>query len=200
MIILTKTFNFLTHPFLVYFYTQAGLKIAGDLSSYLKKGDKVLDLGCGMGFVGYALERKLGVKITGTDVRDVRKVDLSFVFTDGKALPFEDNSFDAVLISYVLHHTQNAKEILEEAKLVCRDKIFVYEDTPQNFAHRASCLVHGSSYGFLSGLRDRCKFRSQREWLEVFSSVGLKILNSSEINLFNPFHLTRRALFVLCSQ
>ncbi len=197
MKILKKIFRFFIRPFLHYFYTQAGLKMAQDLTSYLKKGDKVLDLGCGIGFVGFVIAKKLGVEVIGTDVRDVREVDLPFVITNGQTLPFPDKEFDVVLIAYVLHHTPNTKEILAEAKRVCKRKILIYEDTPQTLVHRISCFIHGFSYGSLFGLAEKCKFRDRQEWLRIFTSLGFKILYVSKTNFFNPIHTTSRTLFVL---
>lgn len=190
----------LGRPLFLYIHAKAGRNMSRDLSSYIKPGFTVLDLGCGVGAVGHTLAQELNISVVGTDVRDVRIVDIPFKITNGKKLPFPDKSFDAVLIAYVLHHTSNREAILREATRVCKGRIFVYEDTPQNFLHAISCFIHGFSYGSLFGIEKRCKFLTRDEWTHIFGKLGLKILNSNKIRLFNPIHSTSRTFFVLATK
>lgn len=187
-------------PLFLYLHTKAGQSMSKDLSRYIKPGSKVLDLGCGTGAVGQALAEQLQVNVVGTDVRDVRIVDLPFKRTNGKTLPFPDKTFDIVLIAYVLHHTSNRASILKEAIRVCKGNILIYEDTPQNFFHAISCAIHGFSYGSLFGIEKRCTFLTREEWAQMFTRLGLKILNSNKIDLFNPIHTTSRTFFVLATR
>lgn len=76
----------------------------------LRPGDKVLDSGCGPGFLAELLLRK-GVDIQATDVSRVgvdrtqaRGVPAQQVDLDTQQLPFADGSFDAVIANSNLEH------------------------------------------------------------------------------------------------
>jgi SAM-dependent methyltransferase len=176
---------------------QVGETAKVELSEYLKKGQKVLDIGCGSGVAGKAISDKFGVKVTGVDVQKSLKVEIPFFLIDGKSLPFANKSFDHVLIFYVFHHTESTSEIIEEAKRVSENYIFVLEDTPLNSFQRFICSLHGHAFGYLYDLKDRFGFRSKDEWVKFFVKHGLKIEKIKTIGYFNPIYSTPRTLFVL---
>lgn len=191
------TKNPFVHGALLFFYRRAGLAMSKELAPYIGAGNRVLDLGCGTGIIGATLAQTLKASITGTDVRDIRETNIPFVPTDGQQLPFPDNTFDVILISYVLHHIEEVETLLQEARRVCRGIVIVYEDTPRNLFHRASCFLHGFSYGSLFGINKKCKFRTRREWLSLFQKLHLALLRTGDIGFFNPIHITARSLFIL---
>ena len=196
-IVKKNVFRIIARPFLLWYYSLAGEKMANELKPYLKPGDEVLDLGCGLGITGWTIATKLNVEVIGTDVRDVREVDLPFILTDGEKLPFPNNKFDCILIAYVLHHVKDQKQLLSEAKRVCKGKIIIYEDTPKNLLDRVFCFLHGFSYSLSFGLQNFCKFRTLMEWEKMFSELKLKITNHLEPAVFNPVHPVRRTTFIL---
>lgn len=105
------------------------------LFDYIRKGDKVLDLGCGNGrFVNIIKER--GGEYFGTDVSfgliDIAKKNYpneSFQATEPLKLPFGDNYFDIVYSIAVLHHVPSKDfrlEFLQETRRVLKTSgIFV---------------------------------------------------------------------------
>jgi SAM-dependent methyltransferase len=94
------------------------------------EGRTLLDLGCGPGAYSAALERA-GARTVSTDVeraeldrhgtRPVRPVE-----SDGRALPFRDASFDAVVCSNVLEHTPEPFAVLAEIERVLRPGGWAY--------------------------------------------------------------------------
>lgn len=94
------------------------------------QGLKVLDVGCGNGYVLSRYARK-GAEVTGADLTGTA-VDLSrkrfaldnlpgtFLETDGETLPFPDNSFDIVCSMGVLHHTANPAPMVREMHRVLK--------------------------------------------------------------------------------
>jgi len=171
--------------------------ISRSLDGYLESGDKVLDFGCGSGVVGKRLVDDFGVDLTGVDVIDVRRENIPFEKIGGDKVPFSDNYFAHAIVSSVLHHTSNHKEILDELKRVCKSNIFIFEDTPSNFAERISCEIHGHTFNWLWGVPKRHKFRSREEWSKVFKEVGLTEKKVDDIyhtfSIYNP----QRTMFVL---
>ena len=93
----------------------------------LKDGQNILDVATGTGDVGFAILKHHNVKIIGLDysynmVHHAQKKAISkgnsdnftFVQGDGENLPFEDNSFDALTISYGFRNIGHFEQAMAE--------------------------------------------------------------------------------------
>lgn len=90
-------------------YTKKKLKIwENEVISHFPQKSWVLDIGCGMGREAFCLYDK-GLRITGIDISEKvietakqfaseSKRDIEFLLTNGLDLPFENNTFDVVII------------------------------------------------------------------------------------------------------
>nr|AHE14864.1 RebM-like D-glucose O-methyltransferase [uncultured bacterium] len=96
-------------------------------------GDRVLDVGCGIGKPALRLAKARDVRVTGisisrpqVDQANSRAIAeglahrVSFAFADAMDLPFEDASFDAVLALESLHHMPDRGRALREMARVLR--------------------------------------------------------------------------------
>jgi len=179
------------------FYEYAAKEMCTDFKDYISDSKKVLDLGCGSGIVANEIEKRFNLKVQGIDIVDMRVVDISFKKYNGKDLSFiSNNEFDTVLISYVLHHTENPKEILRQVVKIANKNIVIYEDMNEGFLGKIYCKMHGRLFD-LFFLRNsvNANFYSEKEWKKIFKELGLKIVYSKEKKIFlNP---VRRKLFVL---
>lgn len=100
------------------------------LRDYVGAGDTVLDVGCGTGFLGRCVAERFGAEVTGLDVQDIRAVDIPFQLFDGLTLPLPDQSFDHIVLSFVLHHCQDPLTMLKECRRVARRTVLAFEDLP----------------------------------------------------------------------
>src|SRR5437868_14975054 len=96
-----------------YKYDGRWRTVADDLVSHyrLEPGARILDVGCGKGFLLYDLTQALpGVEVAGIDVSDYAlanaKPEIAAFLrkADAKALPFADGSFDFVYSINTLHN------------------------------------------------------------------------------------------------
>ncbi|HCU07772.1 MAG TPA: class I SAM-dependent methyltransferase [Clostridiales bacterium] len=117
-----------------------------DLASY----DTVLDVGCGTGALCAVLAEK-GLSVTGVDPaakmiasakRHPESKEINYIHGSAlEKLPFEDNSFDISIASYVAHGMGKAerKSLYAEMARVTRSKVVIY-DYNQNRALLTSLI------------------------------------------------------------
>ncbi len=100
---------------------------------HLKKADRVLDVGCGMGADVFDLAARVGAAghVTGVDMSaslieeagrhaEAHTLPVSFEVGDVQALRFEDDSFDAVRTERLLMHVPDAERAIAEMTRVLR--------------------------------------------------------------------------------
>lgn len=85
-----------------------------------KKNQKILDIAAGTGTSTIAIKKE-GVEITAVDISakmldEARKKypEITFIQADATKLPFPDNTFDTVTISFGLRNIQNPQKALKE--------------------------------------------------------------------------------------
>lgn len=112
----------------------AGMRDASMFSGHLidfcrgHAGKKILDFGCASG--NYCLELgRLGFDCTGVDINEEyvgaalsRGVNALLI---KDSLPFDDKSFDTVILFEILEHVRAPIEILKEAKRVARKNVLL---------------------------------------------------------------------------
>lgn len=89
----------------------------------IKKGDRILDVGCGNGAVAYDLSRKaesvLGIDINKENINYAKKHyqsdNLNFIIGDATKYQFK-RSFDIIVLSNVLEHIKNRTIFLQKIK------------------------------------------------------------------------------------
>jgi SAM-dependent methyltransferase len=89
----------------------------------IRKGDRVLDFGCGTGWTSLMLA-KMGAEVTGMDIApaalEIAKeagsamANLRFLEFPGERIPAENESFDFVILFEAFHHLPNRLTILNE--------------------------------------------------------------------------------------
>jgi len=82
-------------------------RICQILIPVLKSGWRVLDVGAGTCLISQKLRDAAGVDMTCSDIKDYNETDLPLVVSEPNHLPFDDDSFDVVLLIFVLHHSVN---------------------------------------------------------------------------------------------
>lgn len=174
-------------------YERAAIKMCQACQPFIEKGAKILDLGCGSAIIGNKFKEFFQADVIGVDIRDKKILPLPFEIIDGKNLPFPEKFFEAVLINYVLHHTENPTVLLKEAKRVSKDKIIIFEDLSEGFFPKLICKFHGSSFDIFFGNPSKTSFKSEKEWERIFKESGLNVIFKKRINNF-PL---KKELFIL---
>jgi SAM-dependent methyltransferase len=112
------------------------------LRDYIRRGNSVLDVGCGTGHLTKCLEEMYAAEATGLDVKDFRVAPIPFRDFDGASIPFPDQTFDHVVLSFTLHHSHDPMTLIQECRRVARRSILVFEDLPDSRFGRILVSLH----------------------------------------------------------
>ncbi|MFA5755156.1 MAG: class I SAM-dependent methyltransferase [Candidatus Paceibacterota bacterium] len=178
-------------------YKDAGRGMCKDCTDFVSPLSKILDFGCGSGIVGKEFEKYFNSEILGVDIIDNRVEPIPFIKYNGSDLSFlKDDTFNVVLINFVLHHCKNPKELLKENKRVSSDIIILYENLPEGIISKIMCFLHGVSFAKLfQNNSENGKFFTKKEWNKIFEEMGLKVIYSKRVSAwFNPM---KEHLFIL---
>ena len=170
------------------FYEMAAEKMCKEIGEFVL-GEKVLDLGCGSGIFGKKFEEKFKKKVLGIDIVDKRVYQIPFKLYDGQTIPFPEDYFDLVLISFVLHHAENPISILKEAKRVGK-RIIIFEDLAEGIFGKIYCFLHWLTWNLFFGKSSRFNFHTKEEWEGIFKNLDLKMISEKDF-------LIKRKIFVL---
>jgi ubiquinone/menaquinone biosynthesis C-methylase UbiE len=135
----------------------------------------ILDVGSGSGMIGKKLmAMRPDLQIVGIDVHLRPDPLIEIKAYDGKQIPYEDNTFSAVLLIDVLHHTDNFLPLLEECLRVSSDNVLIKD-------HFYSNSMEWAILSFLDwignkpyGVRLPYNYLMRNEWQKGLECVGAK--------------------------
>lgn len=165
------------------FRQLAAIKMCQVCKNFIEEGSKILDLGCGSGIISNEFQKYFKTDLIGVDISDQRIEKIPFQIIEEKNLPFSENSFNVVLIFWVLHHTLDPIILLREARRVTKERIIIFEDLPEGFLSRLICKIHGVFFKeFIQGKCHKGNFKKGKEWKEIFKNLNLKLVFEKKIS------------------
>lgn len=160
-------------------------EIISKVVPYLKKDDRILDIGSGSCAVAKSLKEK-GYKITLLDVVDKSvHPELRPIIYDGREIPFPNNHFDIALLITVLHHTKEPVRVLKEAVRIA-PRVIVMEDLYKSLFQRYLTFA-------MDSLLNREFFdhphtnMTQEQWERIFNKLGLRVIDRNVHNFWKFF-------------
>jgi ubiquinone/menaquinone biosynthesis C-methylase UbiE len=153
----------------------------------------VLDVGCGNGYIAHHLSSILRADVAGIDLEYTTEAPINYRQYNGGRFPIKDSSFDAALLCYVLHHTQDLEIVLTELRRVLRNGglAVIYEDVPKTSWDRFVCAIHDRKWRNRTG---PCTFRTKDEWRSAFSAAGFEVVSERRLSRWRniAYPVTRR--------
>jgi SAM-dependent methyltransferase len=170
-------------------------RLMEQVGTWLPTEGPVLDLGSGTGHLSARLERELGLDVITADVSDMHVMGRPPVMIADGVLPFEEGTFSAALLLFMLAYPSDPVAVLVEAARVTRGPVILVQSLHSGRAGYAWLRVreffwttvafHGSKLlGYVSPearftMRTR-RFYTARELRRDVASAGLRIRSRRE--------------------
>lgn len=109
---------------------------------FIKEG-KVLVVGHGLGYTTELIS-KLNPDVSAIDIeleQDALLKDRVRVY-DGDKIPFPDNSFDTVVVTYVLHHAADVSRLFDEVARTSKRNVVILEETYETFLQKIDLVYY----------------------------------------------------------
>lgn len=166
------------------------------ISPLLGDCPKILDLGSNDGRVTHALKQKVPAEFMGCDVKVSQQTLIPIVEYDGRKLPFEDRSFDCVMMIDVLHHDVDPALVVQEAKRVSRRHILIkdhyYDNGLDFFGLKVMDYIGNAPYG----IRLPYNYLNDAAWRSMFQTLDLRIIHEAKFR-YNVIDPCKHVLFKL---
>lgn len=159
-----------------YVHTRRVRVLSGHLAPLLPEKVRVLDVGCGDGWLGQLImEKRPDVHLRGIDVLVRRHTHVPVDHFDGRVIPYGDASVDVVMFVDVLHHTKDPMVLLREAARTARTAILIKD-------HLRDGLFAGPTLRFMDhvgnarhGVALPYNYWSRQQWLQAFRTLDVTI-------------------------
>lgn len=158
-------------------YASRLRELVGHIIPHLRANDRVLDVGCGNGTLGAALQADprcpAGVQCEGLE-RVVRGGEPIRVHAyDGLTIPFEANTFDAVILADVLHHDHDPGRLLRECARVTRRLLVIKDHQVKGLLaqQRISLLDWAANAPY--GVPCLYRYNTPAQWAALPGELGL---------------------------
>jgi ubiquinone/menaquinone biosynthesis C-methylase UbiE len=159
-----------------YTYGRRLSRLCIQIAEILPTGSDVLDVGCGDGGLAWLIKQsRPDVKISGIDVLIRNETKIKVTPFDGNVIPHSDNSFDYVLFSDVLHHTNDPLILLREASRVARKGVILKDHLCDGFLARPTLRFMDHVGNSRHGVALPYNYWPKQRWLDAFNKLGLSI-------------------------
>ena len=157
-----------------YYNSKFWTEVVKDLNNFykLKNGSKILDIGCGKGFMLFDfMKLNPNFVLEGMDISDyaitnaVPEVKNFLKVGDAKSLSYEDNSFDLVISINTTHNLEinQCKKALSEMERVSRKDKYLIVDAYSNEIEKDRIFAWNLTAKTIL---------STNEWINLFEEAG----------------------------
>ena len=158
-----------------YIHTRRVESLRRGLLSVLPDEGRLLDVGCGDGLLASKIaDDRPDLQVKGIDVLVREDTHIPVEAFDGTTMPYDDDSFDAVMFVDVLHHTENPEALIREAARVSRQWIVLKDHNCNGLFAHATLRFMDRVGNQRFGVELPYNYLSRERWLDVFSQTGLK--------------------------
>ncbi len=168
----------------------------------------VIDFGCGNGIVAQLLHDGIGLDIEGYDVVKYSSPDITIPtqLFDGATVRVVNRTFEAAVVTNVLHHEENNEQILLELTRIVRRRLVIIETVPDlvpvTEMNSELCRVFWNDYLYNrlfcpgAGIPVPGTYDTPQGWEERLKTLGWILVQSTDLGVDQPIIRDRHHLLV----
>jgi SAM-dependent methyltransferase len=118
--------------------------------------------------------KRSDLSIRGIDVLQRTRTLIPVDIFDGCHIPFDDGSFDVVLFSDVLHHTEGPHILLKEARRVASRNVLIKDHYREGMAANARLRFMDWVGNARFGVALPYNYWTETQWREAWQEIGLQ--------------------------
>jgi SAM-dependent methyltransferase len=146
------------------------------LAEHVPRGASVLEVGAGSGeLLAWIARGRPDLAVRGLDVLVRAGAAVPIDAFDGATLPFPDASFDLVLLVDVLHHTEDPRRSLAEARRVTRRHVLIKDHLLEGFLAGPTLRFMDRVGNERFGVALPYNYWTRERWLRAFDELGLAL-------------------------
>lgn len=150
--------------------------LSRSLAELLPEGARVFDVGCGDGLLAsLVLGRRPDLTIEGLDVLVRPTTHIPVAHFDGRTLPMESGSVDAVVMVDVIHHIDDPMPLLREAVRVARRCLVIKDHTRDGWLAGPTLSLMDHVGNARHGVALPHNYWPRARWDRVIEDLGLTV-------------------------
>jgi len=175
-------------------YSKYGKISCENIYNYLKDKDyhKLLDIGCGTGYLINMLSKDYNAEYIGLDlspemIKQAKSKNIkNAIFVEGRSdeIPFDDNTFNIVTCSQSFHHYPDTDKAMQEARRVLKPGgLYILSDTGVGFFKMLGVKIDDFIYRHFSNTGD-CNVSYMEKTIKDMERNGFMIVKAEKVTTF----------------